>query len=436
MSSRISLAAIGVCGLATAAFLLAGCGDSSCGGNPLTAAETENRGNNEEAPERPAKVGKDVRDVAAGNNRFALDLYGKLAADEEGNLFFSPASISTALAMTYAGAEGATEKEMAETLHFELPEKQLHDAYKGWRSLLNTGGKKRGYELNIANRLWGQQGFGFRQEFLNTTDDRYGAKLAEVDYIRKTEESRVRINDWVEKETAGRIKDLIPRGVLDDMTRLVLTNAIYFKGDWTAPFDPKLTKKAPFHTSATSKVEAPLMYRKDHFGFREMDDLKVLELPYGKDKHLSMIVLLPKEKDGLAALEKKLSAKNLKEWTTGLRSADVKVWLPKFQTTSQFQMKDVLASLGMKTAFDPNRADFSGMSTSDKLSISQVVHKAFVEVNEKGTEAAAATGVVIGVTSAPAVQPEFRADHPFVFVIRDNRTEGVLFLGRIVDPTK
>lgn len=382
------------------------------------------------------RVTADVRSIARGNNRFAVDLYGQLAAKEDGNLFFSPANISTALAMTHAGANGVTEKEMAAVLHFELPDDRLNAAYRDWRGVLHTGGRTRGYELRIANRLWGQKDYGFRPEFLNTTDAFYGAGLAQVDYVKGAEEVRAEINDWVEKETAGRIRDLIPRGSVGPMTRLVLTSAIYFKGDWTTPFDPRRTQKLPFHVSANRKVDALLMYRKDHFGFKESKELKVLELPYGKDRRLSMLVLLPQKNDGLPAVEKALSVKKLNEWTSGLRNVDVKVWLPKFRTTSQFELGRALQSLGMQTAFDPARADFTGMSSHERLFLSAVIHKAFVDVNEKGTEAAAATGAIGTKASLPVNQPEFRADHPFLFLIRDNRSGGILFLGRLSDPTR
>lgn len=379
-------------------------------------------------------VPRDVAEVARSNNRFAVGLYQQLAAGKKGNLFFSPSSISAALAMTYAGAEGRTEKEMADVLQFKLPEDRLHSAQRQFSNIMNADDKDRGYELQVANRLWGQQGYGFRPEYLKVTRDNYAAELAEVDFIRKTEATRKTINSWVEKQTKGKIKDLIPQGSLDALTRLVLTNAIYFKGDWTTPFDAKKTKDAPFHLTKTEKIDVPLMFHKDKFRYGEAKDLQILQLPYGKDELLSMVVLLPKDVDGLLSLEKSLSEESLAKQIAGLRSREVMVFLPKFKMTSEFELSKVLRTMGMPTAFTPGAADFSGMSTNEKLYISAVIHKAFVDVNEKGTEAAAATGVVIRATSAPPPPPTFRADRPFAFLIRDNRTGAFLFLGRVVNP--
>ena len=243
------------------------------------------------------KVPTDVRKIAQANNQFTFDVYRRLAGKESGNLFFSPASISTALAMTYAGAEGRTETEMARVLHFELPEGRLHKAHADARNVLNTGGKKRGYELSIANRLWGQKGYGFKPDYLKTTATQYGAGLAEVDFVRQTEAARVEINRWVEQETRDKIRNLIPRGTLGPLTRLVLTNAIYFKGDWTNKFDPKATKKSPFHVSSGKKVTASLMFLKKRLRYAESRDAQILALPYGKAGDLSMIVLLPRSVD-------------------------------------------------------------------------------------------------------------------------------------------
>jgi serpin B len=387
-----------------------------------------------EAP--TATITPDVKALAQSNNEFAIDLYGRLSAKETGNVFFSPYSISTALAMTYAGAEGQTEKQMAEVLRFGLPEERLHAAFASLRQSSDPGNSKPGYQLRVANRLWGQQGFHFMPAFQQTVRTSYGAELAPVDFARQTEAARRTINGWVEKETEQKIKDLIAPGVLDSMTRLVLTNAIYFKGTWTDEFKKEATKDAPFHRSGQRQVSVPMMYQKDHFKYAAVGDLQILELPYGRDRHLSMVVLLPKQVDGLAQLEKKLSRENLQEWLTGLRSQEVKLFLPRFKMTSQFQLKDVLESMGMTLAFTPRQADFSGISSEEELFISAVIHKAFVDVNEEGTEAAAATGVAVAVTSAPVRQEPivFRADHPFVFLIREQRSGSILFLGRLLDP--
>jgi len=390
--------------------------------------------------------------VAKGNNEFAVDLYGQLK-DKSGNLFFSPYSISTALHMTYAGARGNTKTQMAETLKAPLLNEMLQDqltpierfslirqdqlnvAYGAFIRQLNEQGEKGDYKLEVANALWGQQGYGFLEEFLHQVREYYGADLHEVDFQETAAREKVRetINKWVELQTNEKIKDLIKPGMLGAMTRLVLTNAIYFKGDWALQFDKKNTRDLPFYVDADNKIEAPTMYLKDRFMYGEADDMQVLEMPY-KGNDLSMVVLLPKKKDGLAALEKNLNMKNLAGWLAKLRKREVKVFLPKFKQTCEFGLGEVLGKMGMKDAFSPGRADFSGMNGKKDLFISAVLHKAFVEVNEEGTEAAAATGVIVGVTSIPMPPPEFRADHPFVFMIRDVKTGAILFIGRVVEP--
>ena len=399
-----------------------------------TAAPGEDRGRSQPIQREAGAVSADVRAVVEGNNRFALDLYGRLRSGRPGNLFFSPGSLSTALAMTYAGARGQTAEQMAQVLHFRLPPEKLHPAFSDLRRAWDADGEEAGYQLSVANRLWGQEGFDFRPEFLATTRESYGAELAQVDFARQAEPARQRINTWVEEQTQGKIRDLIPPGVLDAMTRLVLTNAIYFKGDWAEPFQKSATKDAPFHVTARQQADVPLMHRQDDFRYWAGDGVKVLELPYGKGD-LAMLALLPDEIEGLAALEAGLTAENLSRWLSGLRKREVRVSLPRFTLTSQFQLADVLGAMGMTRAFTPGEADLSGMSSEEELFLSAVVHKAFVDVNEEGTEAAAATGVAVkAVAAIPAEPVVFRADHPFVFLIRDNRTGSILFLGRLVNP--
>lgn len=388
---------------------------------PTTAAEKD----------ADMKVSQEVQAIAKSNDAFAFDLYSQLRSDD-GNLFFSPTSISTALAMTYAGAEGDTEKELATTLNFSLPEAEVHPAFASLMAKLNAP-EKDAYELRIANRLWGQTGYGFLPKYLAITRTDYGAELAQVDFINEAEQARRRINGWVEKQTNDKIKDLIPQGAVDSLTRLVLTNAIYFKGKWEHEFDKKGTKDAPFTVSADEKIDVPMMFQKERFKYGETADLQLLEMPYNGDD-LSMLVLLPKEVDGLAAVEKKLSAENLDKWTKGMRKLEVQTHIPRFKLTEQFQLNSTLSALGMPSAFNPGRADFSGMNGKKDLYITAAIHKAFVEVNEEGTEAAAATGIVVGVTSLPPPPKVFRADHPFVFMIRDSRTGSILFLGRVTNP--
>jgi serpin B len=381
----------------------------------------------------PAPPSADVRAVAEDNNRFAFDLYTRLRTGQSDNLFFSTASLSTALAMTYAGARGQTAEQMAQVLHFTLPQEKLHPAFGELPRYWGVGGKGRGYRLVVANRLWGQAGFHFLPGFLGLTREHYGAELAQVDFARRADEARQRINAWVEEQTQDKIRDLIPPGVLGPMTRLVLTNAIYFKGDWTEPFRKELTQVAPFHVSATQNTGVPLMYQQDDLRYWAGDGLKVLELPYEKGD-LAMLVLLPDEIEGLSDVEAKLNTDNLSRWQSGLRKQEVRVHLPRFRLESQFQLADVLKSMGMTRAFTPGEADLTGMSSEQELYVSAVIHKAFVDVNEEGTEAAAATGVEVKTTAGILGPAVFRADHPFVFLIRDNRTGSILFLGRLVNP--
>jgi serpin B len=374
----------------------------------------------------------DVAALVKGDNAFAFNLYDQLRA-KDGNVFFSPYSISTALAMTYAGARGDTADEMAKALHFTLSPDDLHRGEAALLAGLNGGGKQRGYQLNIANALWGQQGYGFKDDFLKLTQTHYGTGLRQVDFISNTEAARQTINAWVEKETKDKIKELLREGVLKPTTRLVLTNAIYFKGDWASPFKKDQTRDEEFNTG-TEKLKAPMMHQSARFKYLESDGVQALELPYA-GKELSMVVLLPKKADGLAEMEKTLSAEKVSGWLGKLREQEVVVALPKFKTTCEYSLREPLEALGMRKAFGPT-ADFSGMNgKKDDLFISAVVHKAFVDVNEQGTEAAAATGVVVG-RKAVQVRAEFRADHPFVFLIRDTRNDSVLFLGRVSNPTK
>jgi serpin B len=376
--------------------------------------------------------------VVEGNTEFAFDLYAKLKDDPEikedgGNLFFSPYSISTALAMTWAGARGMTEKQMAEVLHFTLPQAQLHKAFGALEKQLNEAGEEGRYELSVANALWGQAGLSFLEEFLELTEKSYGAGLKKVDFVTQTEQARRIINAWVEEKTKEKIKNLIKLGVLDPLTRLVLTNAIYFKGDWASRFDKKRTRDEPFKLKRREQVKVPMMHVKDKFKYWADDKLQVLQLPY-KDEELSMVILLPNEVDGLAEMEKTLTSENLEKWLKGLRKQEVMVTLPKFKMTTDFELAEYLKKMGMPDAFRLPPADFAGMTGDKSLFISAVIHKAFVAVDEEGTEAAAATAVVMSRTSVPAPPKVFRADHPFIFIIKDNRSQSILFMGRVMNP--
>lgn len=366
--------------------------------------------------------------LVQANTAFALDLYQQLRG-RPGNLFFSPFSLSTALAMTAAGARGQTADEMARVLHFPNSPGP-HTDFRALLSDLKERGKKGSYELSTANALWGQQGFGFLPEFLQLTRDHYGAGLREVDFRQAPEAARGQINAWAAQETRDKIKDLLSPASVTGDTRLVLANAIYFKGRWQEQFNKEFTRDAPFLVSASEKVSVPLMSHQRHFKHLDGETFQALDLPYvGGD--LTMLILLPRAVDGLPALEKVLNAELLDRVARQMRSGEVHVSLPRFKVESSFQLPETLTSLGMPSAFDKDRADFSGMDGRRDLFVSDVVHKAFVDVNEEGTEAAAATGIVIAFNSLP---PEFRADHPFLFLIRDTKTASILFLGRLVRP--
>lgn len=378
--------------------------------------------------------------MVKGNNEFAFDLYAKLCAPspsgKDGNRFFSPASISLAFGLASAGARGETLAEIEKALHFDLEQDKLHPAFADLMKQLQGAGRERKFQFTVANALWGQKGFGFRPEYLKLTRSYYGAGLQEVDFRGDSEQARKTINRWVEKETKDRIKDLIPGGAVDPMTRLVLTNAIYFKAAWAHPFAESATKDGTFQLGGGKKRDgAKLMHQKHDFGYFEGETFQMLALPY-EAHELSMLVLLPKKVDGLPELEKVLTAAKVDEWIGKLKTHEVDVTLPKFKFTSEFQLNEALQALGMKQAFDLSRADFSGMTAEGKLFLSAALHKAFVDVHEKGTEAAAATGLAFSLASAPLPQPKavFRADHPFAFAIRENATGSILFAGRMVDP--
>ena len=392
------------------------------------------------------KENTDKKYVVKGNNEFAFDLYAKLRG-KDGNLFFSPYSISTALGMTYCGARGQTEMQMAGVLHFPIiakPGTELsstlipdrpHFASVFGKIIkdLNSRGEKGGYELRVANALWGQKGYEFLEEFLKLIESNFDEQLNQVDFIRATEGARKTINRWVEKKTNNKIKNLIQPGVLDSMTRLVLTNAIYFKGNWARQFKKDQTKEAPFTLADGKKVEAAMMNQTAEFGYMETESFQGLELPYVDDE-LSMIIFLPKEHDGLDEFEKTLTIENLSKWLSKLYKREVIVSVPKFKMTSQFSLASVLKSMGMIDAFSSN-ADFSGINGRRDLSISAVIHKAYVDVNEEGTEAAAAAAVTMKLTSiGPSRTPVFKADHPFLFLIRDNHSGSILFIGRVMNP--
>jgi serpin B len=378
--------------------------------------------------------------AAAATNAFAADLYSHLAgrgSKEKGNLVVSPFSIGSVLAMTSAGARGKTLEEMEKVLH--LPP-EPHAAFHALTHHL-TGGRaeiKRPYQLTVANAIWAQTGFPWEKAFLELTREHYGAGTIEVDFA-ESEAARKRINEWVAKETNQKIKELIAEGIITRLTRMVLANAIHFKGDWQYQFDKKLTADAPFTRDDGTKADVPLMTQTGTFNYREVrmfvkrrgETVQVLELPFA-GKELSMLVFLPDDTSGVHRLAQWLTPDFL--GAADLKPTALKVSLPRFTAESFLSLKPVLMDMGMNAAF--GAADFTGMSPKGKeLFITHVLHKAFVEVNEEGAEAAAATAVIIG-RKADAGPKEFRADRPFVYAIRDNATRAVLFMGRYLGPAK
>ncbi|MCL2641570.1 MAG: serpin family protein [Phycisphaerales bacterium] len=384
-------------------------------------------------------------EVAVDTTGFAVDLYGRLAEEQgAGNLFFSPVSVSTALAMTYVGARGETAEQMGKVLRVQGDAEKVGSFFGGMMGKLNRSPeveapgprevvKRSAYQLFLANALWGQQSEPFRPEFVGFVEKHFGAGLNSVDFAGRTEEARVTINDWVAKRTEDRIKDLIGPNVLGRDTRLVLTNAIYFKSDWQSRFTKALTKEGEFRfTPNRSWKNVPLMQQTGFFAYGEDEDLQVLEMPY-LGHALSMVVVLPREV-GFEGV--KLTVENLKRWQKELQPTNVAVTFPRFTFSSSFSLKKTLPAMGMVDAFDGEKADFSGMTTGGRLAISDVIHKAFVAVDEEGTEAAAATAVMMSRTAAPMREPKvFRADRPFIFLIRHNATKEILFMGRVSRPS-
>lgn len=373
--------------------------------------------------------------IISGNTEFAFDLYARLK-DNPGNLFFSPYSLSTALALVYAGSDGTTKDQMAATLHFDdsIPDNRFHKLFGQLAATLNQQGQKGDYELSIANALWMQKDFQFQSAYLRQMESCYDADFETVDFEKNPEIVAQKINRWVEEQTNHKIRELFKPDSLNDRTRLVLTNAVYFKGDWMTQFPKDNTKDTQFYINKSDTVDVSMMYQKEKFRFADSGDILVLQLPY-QGKSLSMLILLPKDIDGIRKLEQQLNPDQLDRWQKELRKQEVMVYLPRFKTTCEFALADMLKKMGISEAFT-DAADFSGMSKYEGLFISDVVHKAFVEVNEEGTEAAAATGISVGVTSIPAAPTMFCADHPFIFMIQDNNTGSILFIGRVADPTQ
>ncbi|WP_322798559.1 serpin family protein [Thermoflexus sp.] len=381
---------------------------------------------------------QDLEQLVQGNTAFALDLYHYLRKSQGGNLFYSPYSISLALAMTYAGARGETEQAMARTLRFSLPSDRLHPTFNALdQALIRRGqgakGKdEKGFRLRIVNALWGQVGHPFRSEFLDLLAEHYGAGLRGVDFARDPEAARALINDWVRQQTEGRIQDLIPPNAIDPLTRLVLTNALYFNAAWAEPFDPDLTREDAFYLLDGTEIRVPMMQQTTRMGYAEGEDYQAVEIPYD-GWELAMVVIAPK-RGQFETFEASLDTARLQEILQGLTPREVALTFPRFRVESFFRLAEALGAMGMRVAFTPGEADFSGMDGTRNLFIGDVLHKAFVAVDEAGTEAAAATAVVMKATAIGLAPVEVKVDRPFIFLIRDLPTGAVLFVGRVVHP--
>ena len=414
---------------------LAGCGGSGgvpSGGQPAGQSVRSER----ERVMSPDVVAPDLADVVDGNSTLAFDLYQVLREGND-NLFYSPHSISLALAMTYAGARGETERQMADALHFTLPQDRLHPAFNGLDLELAGRGEgaegkdEEGFRLHIVNAIWGQEGYEFLPEFLDVLAENYGAGLRLLDFAGAAEESRVTINDWVSEQTEGRIEDLIPQGVIDALTRLVLTNAIYFNAAWSEPFEPDLTGDGAFYLLDGGEASVPMMRQTTSFGYAEGEGCQAVELPYDGGE-LAMVILLP-EAGEFETFEGSLDGGRVDGILKSLTYRQVALTMPKFEFESDFSLVEALAAMDMPVAFSGG-ADFSGMTGTRDLFIGDVIHKAFVSVDEAGTEAAAATAVVMKLGAMPGELVEVTVDHSFMFIIRDIETGAILFVGRVVNP--
>ncbi|XP_074908472.1 leukocyte elastase inhibitor-like [Buteo buteo] len=378
-----------------------------------------------------------MENLRNANSRFALDLFGRFnETNPTGNVFFSPVSVSAALAMVLLGAKGNTKAQVLKTLHFD----KVQDIHSRFQTLtMDINRCNAPYLLRLASRLFGEKSYTFLPDFLTNTRKLYGADLATVDFLQACDEARKEINQWVEKKTEGKIPNLLSEGSVDNMTKLVLVNAIYFKGNWAEKFKEADTTDMPFRLNKNERKTVKMMYQENRFRFGYIPEvrIRILELPYD-GRELSMIILLPDDIEddstGLQKLEKQLTLEKLQEWTCPehLYSTDVHVHLPKFKLEESYDLKSDLAAMGLLDIFDSGKADLSGMSGAHDLFLSKIVHKTFVEVNEEGTEAAAATAGIAMLCSA--MEEHFNADHPFLFFIRHNPTQSILFFGRYASP--
>ncbi len=375
--------------------------------------------------------------VVKSNNVFGLQLYQQVLKQNAGNLFLSPYSISSTLSMIYAGANGATKEELEKVLHFSITNLSLHSAWGKWQTELNGLSKNGNVQIQVANGLWLQTGYQFQKRFLGLVKKYYGAGLNNVDFAKKRKAARLAINKWVANKTRQKIRNLLKPGMLKPLTRLFLVNAIYFKGQWLHPFEVNSTQESEFHLSKNQVVEVPMMHQTDQFKIKDFEDFSVIELPY-RAEAISMFIFLPRETEGLGKLEKRFSYENVQKWISQLTSTQkrsVILSLPRFKIYSGIDLLEPLMNLGIKHVF--NNGDFTGISSQCNLNSGQIIHASYLEVNEKGTEATAVTfvGSVTGGGMLP-LPPAFIVDHPFIFLICENKRGGILFIGRITNPVQ
>ena len=384
----------------------------------------------------PDVTNSQLATLVSGNSSFAFNLYQQLKKNNTGNLFYSPYSISTALAMTYAGAAGDTEKQMSSALHFTLPQAQLHTAFNELAIALASRGQNaegtngKSFSLKISNALWSQQDYTILPGFLNILAQNYDAGVNLLDFIKSPEDSRVTINNWVSDQTNSRIKDLLPQGSIDSLTRFVLTNAIYFDAAWQYPFAKESTHNGTFNLLNGSTVTVPMMNHEGSYSYIKSTGYQAIELPYSGNE-IAMDIIMP-DAGKFDTFESDLTADKVSGIIGNLKSSFLVLDMPKFSFDSSFSLNTALSALGMPIAFDDIKADFSGITGNTDLHISDVVHKAFVAVDEEGTEAAAATGVVMGLAALP--QDAMTVNQPFIFLIRDVKSGAILFVGRVLNP--
>jgi len=385
-------------------------------------------------PSSLANSPTDIQRLVPGNTAFAVDLYARIARTP-GNVFFSPYSVSTCLALAYAGARGQTESQMARVLHFPDNQSQTHAGFGALRRQLGEVGNQAAIQLDSANALWAERGQPFAPDFLKIAKSDYQANIEQADFKSSAEAVTQEINRWVSQQTKDKIQNLIPPGSLDSQTRLVLANAVYFKGIWARKFDQPRTVNQPFRLLNGGQVNAPLMHAVEEVGYMKETDFEAVELPY-RSNLFSMVILLPRQTDGCGALEQRLTPALVSNSVAEMKKQKVEIFLPRFRLQSSLQLKRALVEMGMTDAFG-SKADFSGMDETHQLSISAVFHQSWGEVNEEGTEAAAATAAGIHATAVirpPQPPSVFKADHPFLFFIRDTRSGALLFLGRLENP--